>query len=75
MCLFLSFGCFERRSGFDCNDLLVEVSYLQPDKGLEKPGTVVAAGEIGVLEHLLSDFSIELGREVAEVAFHVDQLI
>ena len=31
--------------------------------------------EMGVLEHLLGDLSIEFGGGVAEVALHVDQLL
>ena len=53
-------------------ELLVEVSDLQADYGLEEAGPVVAAVEVGVLQHLLSDFAVELGGDVAEMALNVD---
>jgi len=46
------------------NNLLEEVSYFQSDDCLEETCSVVAAGEISMLQHLLGDFSIELGRDV-----------
>ncbi|KAF9689595.1 hypothetical protein SADUNF_Sadunf01G0108700 [Salix dunnii] len=46
-------------------DLLKEVSYFQPDDCLEETCSIVAAGEISMLQHLLGNFSIKLGGEVA----------
>lgn len=44
-----------------CDDLLVEVPDLEPDDGLEEPRAVVAAGDVGVPEHLLRHLPVELG--------------
>ena len=30
---------------------------------------------MGVLQHLLGDLSVELGRGVAQVALHIDELL
>lgn len=56
-------------------DLLVQLSDLEADDGLEEARPVVAAGEVGVLQHLLRDLAVELGRDVAQVALHVDELL
>jgi hypothetical protein len=44
-----------------CDYLLVEVPDLEPDDGLEEPRAVVAAGDVGVPEHLLRHLPVELG--------------
>lgn len=71
-------SCLCSFEGSSCpagDDLLVEISDLEADDGLEEPGPVVAPGEIRVLQHLLSHLSVELGRDVAQVALDVDQLV
>ncbi|GER30297.1 hypothetical protein STAS_06245 [Striga asiatica] len=55
--------------------LLFDVSDLQPDYGLEKARPIVAAWKIRMLQHLLSNFAIEFGRDVAEVALDVYELV
>lgn len=40
---------------------LVDLSQLEATDGLEKASAVVGAGEVGVLQHLLSDLTVELG--------------
>jgi hypothetical protein len=62
---FLGLCCFYRSFRPAGDYLLEQVSNLQPDNGLEETSSVVTAGEIGMLQHLLGDFSIELGRDVA----------
>lgn len=44
-------------------------------RGQGRTGAVLAAWEGRVGEHLLGDLSVELGRGVAEVALHVDELL
>uniref|UniRef100_A0A1J3DGT8 Uncharacterized protein n=2 Tax=Noccaea caerulescens TaxID=107243 RepID=A0A1J3DGT8_NOCCA len=56
-------------------DALVHLAHLQAHNGLEQAGAVVGAGEGGVLEHLLRDLAVELGRGVGQVALHVDELL
>ena len=51
------------------------LSDLQTDNGLEKTSAIVGARELRVLQHLLCDLSIELGTCVAQVAFHIDELL
>lgn len=61
------FSCFRglQWSCSFCSDkLLIEVSDLQADYGLEQTGSIVASREIRELQHLLGDFSIELGWDV-----------
>lgn len=70
-----SFGSFQWSGSLLGDNLLVEVSDLQPDYGLEEAGSVVAAREIGVLQHLLGDLPVELCGEVAQVALDVDELV
>lgn len=62
---FLGFCCFYGSFGLAGDYLLVNVSYFQPDNGLEKTCPVVTAWEIRKLQHLLGDFSIELRRDAA----------
>lgn len=61
---FLGLCCFYRSFGPAVDYLLEQVSYLQTDNGLEETGSIATAREIGMLQHLLGDFSIELGRDV-----------
>jgi len=49
------------------NDSLVHVADLEPADGLEQSSPVVTSGEVGVLQHLLRDLSVELGGDVAQV--------
>ncbi|CAL5441169.1 unnamed protein product [Camellia sinensis] len=56
-------------------DLLVQVSDLQADYGLEETSSIAAAGKIGVLQHLLGNFTIELGRDVTEMALNINEFI
>ena len=56
-------------------DALVDLTHLESNKGLEETGTVVGSRERAVLEHLLCDLTVELGRGVAEVALQVDELL
>lgn len=55
--------------------LISHLSDLQTDNGLKQACAVSGAWELGVLQHLLSDLSIELGAGVAEVALHIDELL
>ena len=57
------------------SDALIHLSNLEANEGLEKTSSVVGARESAVLEHLLCNFTIELGRGVAEVALHIDELL
>ena len=41
-------------------DALIELTHLEAAEGLEEAGTVVGAGAVLVLEHLLSDLTVEL---------------
>lgn len=59
----------------DSNNLLIEISDLQPHYSLEEPCSIVAAREVRKFQHLLSDFSIEFGGEVAQMAFYINKLI
>ena len=68
-------GSFEGSSRPARHNLLEEVSDLQPNDRLKQPRPIVAPREIRVLQHLLRHFSIELGRKVAQMALHIDQLI
>lgn len=56
-------------------DALVHTPDLEPADGLEQARAVVASGEVGVLQHLLGDLSVELGGDVAQVGFDVDELV
>ncbi|KAK4400987.1 protein BASIC PENTACYSTEINE7 [Sesamum angolense] len=67
--------CFQGSCSFGSGDLLIEVSDLQADDGLEETGSVVAAWEICMLQHLLGDFTVELGGDVAQMAFYIDELV
>ena len=49
------------RLDFLLNKSLVHLSQLQPTDCLEQTSAVVRAREMGVLEHLLGDLSVELG--------------
>ena len=51
------------------------LSDLQSYNCLEKACAVVGAWELGVLQHLLCDLSVELGTSVAQVTLHVDELL
>lgn len=64
-------------SGLDAglHHSLVDFPDLEADNGLEQTGTISRAGELGVLEHLLCDLSIELGAGVAEVALNIYELL
>lgn len=56
-------------------DALIYITHLQANQGLEQTGTVIGAREGAVLQHLLSDFAIELSAGVGKVALHVDELL
>ena len=53
-------------------DALVELAHLEAAEGLEEAGTVVGAGAVLVLEHLLGDLTVELGGGAGEVADSVE---
>lgn len=58
---YLSFSSCCRSCRPGCNELLEQVSDLQSNDSLEETSSIVASGEILVLQHLLSDFTVELG--------------
>ncbi len=58
-----------------CKNPLIYIPYLKPSNCLKQPSAIVASREITMLQHLLSDFSIEPSGDVAEMTFHIYQLI
>mmetsp|Transcript_4334 Transcript_4334/g.9805 ORF Transcript_4334/g.9805 Transcript_4334/m.9805 type:complete len:407 (+) Transcript_4334:94-1314(+) len=54
---------------------LVELADLQAHERLEQSRSVVASGEVAVLQHLLRQLAVELARRVAEVRLEVDELL
>ena len=55
--------------------LISHLSDLQTNNGLKQACAVGGSWELGILQHLLSDLSIELSAGVAEVALHIDELL
>jgi hypothetical protein len=57
------------------DDLLVHLADLESADGLEQARAVGGPGERRVLEHLLRDLAIELGRRLRQVRLDVDELL
>ena len=57
------------------HELLVHLTDLQADHCLEETSAVLGPREGGVLQHLLGDLAVELGRGVTEVALNIDELL
>ena len=55
--------------------LISHLSDLQTNNGLKQACAVGGSWELGILQHLLSDLSIEFGAGVAEVALHIDEFL
>lgn len=72
---FLGLCSFQRSSSPTRNKLLIKVSNLQADDCLEEPCSVIASRKIWMLQHLLCHFTVELGGNVAQMAFYIDELV
>lgn len=56
-------------------DLLVQLSQLEGNESLQEAGSVVGSRGVAELQDVLSQLSVELGSDVAQVALHVDELL